>query len=351
MKVDCTSLTAAIGRHNHAWESLRSANVGLDSPFFAPQFYQAVGSISSNVEVATVEDDRSELVALWPFERVGRRAVSVAAPICEITGAICQSGAPWDPLAVLEHCDLREWTYDCSPALQAAFAPYHLRHRSSPVIDLRGGWDAYQSELRGRGSSLLRQTARKTRRLSETCGEPEFVWDDKNSLALDCLIRWKQAQYRDTGTRNVMQNDWFRALVDRFCELDSDRFTGLLSTLYVQGRPIAAHFGIRSSAVLAWWFPAYDPEFAHYSPGNTLLIKLIEAASRAGVTRIDLGQGDERYKGSFSNGAIAVAEGVVSRRIWRRAARQTWIHARDWAQGDPRCHKALQLFRKLRHCS
>ena len=45
---------------------------------------------------------------------------------------------------------------------------------------------------------------------------------------------------------------------------------------------LAAHFGIRSGAVLHWWFPVYDPEFAALAPGWILLRELVAGRARAG---------------------------------------------------------------------
>jgi CelD/BcsL family acetyltransferase involved in cellulose biosynthesis len=62
------------------------------------------------------------------------------------------------------------------------------------------------------------------------------------------------------------------------------------------GRPVAIHFGLRSAATLACWFPSYDVALAKYSPGLMLHLFMVEAAATAGVHRLDLGKGDEEYK-------------------------------------------------------
>ncbi|MEX1026721.1 MAG: GNAT family N-acetyltransferase [Candidatus Paceibacterota bacterium] len=350
MKVTCTSLDAAISDHGSTWRILRNRCVGLDSPFFSPRFYQAAQSVGRAVEVATVRDG-DRVVAIWPFERSGARAVPTIPSICEITGAITEPDAHWDPKAVLAQCGAREWVYDCSPASQIAFQPHHIAQRLFPVIDLSDGWDAYQSELRSRGSSVIKQVNRKARRIAREHVEPHFVFNDRNPVAIDRLVAWKREQYRRTGVRDVMQPDWFCGLIHQLHQTDTSDLSGLLSTLYLGDQPIAVHFGLRSENVLAWWFTSYDPAYAGHSPGNLLLVELMKAAAMEGVRRIDLGQGDERYKGSFSNRSFAVAEGIVSQFPWNRLSRNAWVGVRDWAQTDPRCTSALRLFRWLRHRS
>ena len=75
---------------------------------------------------------------------------------------------------------------------------------------------------------------------------------------------------------------------------------------------LAAHFGIRSGGVLHWWFPVYDPQFATFAPGWILLRELIGAAPDLGVTRIDLGRGDDEYKRRAKTGDTIVCQGLVT---------------------------------------
>ena len=64
--------------------------------------------------------------------------------------------------------------------------------------------------------------------------------------------------------------------------------------------------------MLAYWFPAFDPDLGHYSPGVTLCLRMAEAAAADGIDQVDLGKGTARYKTSLSNREIGVAEGVVA---------------------------------------
>jgi CelD/BcsL family acetyltransferase involved in cellulose biosynthesis len=64
-----------------------------------------------------------------------------------------------------------------------------------------------------------------------------------------------------------------------------------LSVLRADGRPVAAHFGLRTERVPACWFPAYDPAFAKYSPGLILHLRMAEAAAADGTAYPDPGRG------------------------------------------------------------
>ncbi len=51
-----------------AWTELQVANPDLASPYFAPEFTQAVAAVRDDVEVAVVEE-RGQIVAFFPFHR------------------------------------------------------------------------------------------------------------------------------------------------------------------------------------------------------------------------------------------------------------------------------------------
>ena len=69
---------------------------------------------------------------------------------------------------------------------------------------------------------------------------------------------------------------------------------------------------MRSGGVLHWWFPVYDPPFAALAPGWMLLRELVGAAPSLGVTRIDLGRGDDEYKRRAKTGESVVCQGLVT---------------------------------------
>jgi CelD/BcsL family acetyltransferase involved in cellulose biosynthesis len=69
--------------------------------------------------------------------------------------------------------------------------------------------------------------------------------------------------------------------------------------------------GMRSNNVLHYWFPAYDPEFAKFSTGTILLLRMAEALTGMGVRTIDLGEGKSQYKQRLMTGEVALQKGCV----------------------------------------
>jgi CelD/BcsL family acetyltransferase involved in cellulose biosynthesis len=100
---------------------------------------------------------------------------------------------------------------------------------------------------------------------------------------------------------------------------------GCLATLRFGGRLVAAHLGLRSGSTLHYWLPAYDPEFATFSPGTLLLAAMIREAEAQHVERIDLGKGEHDYKLRFANTSVRLGAGSIEplsvRTMARRARR------------------------------
>ena len=303
-----------------AWTTLQSQASCRDwpqmaNPFLSPEFTLAVGSRKRGVRVAVAREPSGEPVAFFPYQRfpggVGR-AVGIGLSDCQ--GLVHRPGFQWHADELLSACGLALWEFDHLAAGQHPFERSATASFPSPVIDVAEGWDAYLAQLRKKSPSLTRTTLAKERRLKRQHTDVHYVHDERDPAALRTLMEWKSAQYLRTGLNDRFARPWITQLVQQLFHTRSEPFAGILSVLYADGRPVSAHFGLRTERVLAWWFPAYDPAFAKYSPGLILLMHLAEAAARDGIAYLDLGRGESRYKDSFKTGELSVSEGLVSRR-------------------------------------
>jgi CelD/BcsL family acetyltransferase involved in cellulose biosynthesis len=295
------------------WRELQGGDPVLQNPFLAPEFTLAVDRARRSCYVAVLEDGGGT-VGFFPYERralgVGK---AIGAGVSDCQGLIHAAELEWDPQALLRGCGLAVWEFDHLLASQAPFTPYHVVHERSPVMDLSGGYQRYLQARRPSSARLIKSTGYKRRRLDREVGEVRFDFDVRDRGALRSLMAWKSAQYRRTGGFDRFARDWIRRLVEELYETRVCGFAGILSMLYAGDRPVAGHFGIRSESTLSWWFPAYDPDYARYSPGLISLLEVAEAAADAGLRHIDLGKGHEGYKESFKSTDLAIAEGWVER--------------------------------------
>src|SRR5690606_7911971 len=214
---------------------------------------------------------------------------------------------------LLRACSVSSFAFDNLEADQGLFVPYAAEEHATYVIDVEKGYETYESVLRTQSPKFLKTTLAKERRLGRQVGPVRFVFDERDPAALRTLMEWKSAQYRRTGRRDRFAQEWIARLVARLAETRAAQCTGTLSVLYAGGRPVAAHFGLRSATVLACWFPAYDPEFAKYSPGLVLHLRMAEAAAAEGGGLLDMGRGPAEYKDSLKTGELAVYEGAGTR--------------------------------------
>jgi CelD/BcsL family acetyltransferase involved in cellulose biosynthesis len=190
--------------------------------------------------------------------------------------------------------------------------PYEWANAESPYLDLRGGFDRYRQERKERGSGLLEEMARKARKLEREVGPIRFEFHTRDEGVFARLLEWKAAQREQTKTFNVLNMGWARDLLKRIQATQTDDFAGMLSALYAGDQLAAVHLGMRSRSALHYWIPTYNPALGKYSPGSMILLETARAASEIGVTRLDMGAGDERYKNRFKSGFLMLGFGSVN---------------------------------------
>ncbi|MET8453193.1 GNAT family N-acetyltransferase [Streptomyces sp. NPDC005209] len=319
-------LSAALRRD---WHRAMDESPEYANPFLAPEFAIGIGRYRAGAKVAVLREG-GEPVGFLPYERdalgVGR-AVGLGLSDCQ--ALVHRPGVTWEAQDLLGACGLAIFEFDHLVEEQQPFARYVTGRFSSPVIDVKPSDGGYPEWLRATYPRLAKTTLKKERRLGRDVGEVRFVFDERDPRMLRTLMRWKSAQYRRTGRMDRFARPWIVDLVDHLFHVQEEHFTGVLSVLYAGDRPVAAHFGPRSSTVLAAWFTAYDPELHYYSPGLMMHLRTAEAAARNGVTLVDLGRGDKEYKDWLKTRELSVGEGFAARphpvaaayRMWRRPVR------------------------------
>ncbi|MGR4881112.1 GNAT family N-acetyltransferase [Streptomyces sp. LARHCF249] len=295
------------------WSELRATTAPVANPFMSPEFCQTVGRVRPGARVAVVRQD-GEPAGFFPFER-GRwgrgRAIGLGVSDCQ--GAVLHPDLHVDPHELLRASSLTVWEFNHLESGQDLFFPFATGRFASPVIDLTGGYTPYENLLRTRSRKFLKSTLAQDRRLGRQVGPLKFVFDERNPAALRTLMAWKSAQYRRTGRRDRFAQPWISNLVRILAETNAPACSGVLSVLYAGDRPVAAHFGLRSRTVLSCWFPAYDRNFATFSPGLVLYLRMTRAAADAGIEMLDLGRGDAAYKDSLKTRELTVHEGALLR--------------------------------------
>lgn len=334
------------------WRDLQASAPTLANPFLSPEFTLAVGRFNPAARVAVISGDTG-IAGFFPYERhalgIGR---PIGAGLTDCQGLVAHPGIDLDVRVLLRACRLSVWEFDHLLADQSAFAPYHAQIRVEPVMDLAGGFETYFEGARQRSPKTIKTVRYKERKLGREAGEVGYTFSERDPAELRRLMAWKSGQYRRTGRTDRFAEPWIVALVEHLHAIG----VGVLSVLRAGDRPVSAHLGLRTGTVMAGWFPAYDTEFAKYSPGMVGHLRMAEAAAAGGVTQIAMGRGGREYKDWLKNGEFLIAEGRVARASaaaglhWvkdtpvRRARSAVLAHPALYARAD----RVLKTYARLR---
>jgi CelD/BcsL family acetyltransferase involved in cellulose biosynthesis len=302
---------ALTGRELDAWHTLRAANPALDSPYFHPGFAAAVHASGSPVDVV-VSTANGTVTGLLAGHRDGALLRPVGWPGADFQGPVRAPGTAFPARAMLTG-GVRGFAFDHLLDSFAEFEPGVETRRSSPLVDTSGGLDGYLGRASRSGKDNLGQARRRAAKAARELGEVRFVADNPDQALLNRVIELKRAQYAATGARDYFAAPERAGLLGALLRTRDTEFGGVLSTVHAGPHLIAAHFGMRAGSVLHWWFPVYDPEFGHLAPGWILLRELIAAAPALGLTRIDLGRGDDEYKRRAKTDEVTVCQGMLAR--------------------------------------
>lgn len=330
-----TGLTAAeLGK----WTEWQTTQPALHSPYFRPEFTQAVSKIRDDVEVVVLES-AGRTVGFFPFQRgplnMGR---PVGGKLCDFHGCITEPGLIYDPAQIISAAKLAAWDFEQVPASQAAFLPYALpctEREKAPGLDLTNGYQGWCELRREQGSQVVSKTMQKVRKLAREQGELTLELQSHSAEVMEQMIEWKSAQYLQSGLTDVFAFPWTKTLIENLLAPADQEFGGWMSVLRCGPKIAAVLYSIRSRHVAHAWFAAYDRELAAYSPGLILFLKLAEAWPQVGVTRFELGKGDERFKWNLATDSQEVLEGTVARRSLTLWLRSSWRSTRSWVNQSP----------------
>jgi CelD/BcsL family acetyltransferase involved in cellulose biosynthesis len=296
------------------WAKFQHQSPVTLNPFLSLTFAQAVGQARANARVAVIEDG-GQIEAFLPYQLgPGRIGMPIGYPMNDLQGFI-GSGAPLDARHVVRQAGLRGWRFIAAPAEQAVLAPHHYEGTLAPcpVIDLTGGYQAYYAS---RSKSVTTEPARKRRALERQHGPVTLAWNTASTGHLRQMIAWKSAKYG--GSRQLFSDPTALRILDDLAAVQDSDCAGVVSVLSAAGRVVAINVNLLGPSGLCGWFPAYDPDLGRFSPGMIMAFEIAEEAACRGITRYDLGYGQDSYKRGLANQSYGIAGGA----IWALKAEQ-----------------------------
>lgn len=329
------------------WKEILSSNPCLDSPYFRPEFTLAVAKVRRDVEIAVLRN-KGQICGYFPFQR-GRFNVGhpIGGRLSDFHGLIAEKGQPFSLQEVVEACGLRTFPFDHLLVEEPTCLPPQSHVCGSPYISLVDGFETYLS-IQKQYSKHTGQYLRKRNKIEREQGEVVTNMDSRSEVDFQQLLAWKISQYQRTGAFNPFRFQWPLDLLKEIWSMQSDSFRGVLSTIHVGGVLLGAHFGMMSQGTMHYWFPAYNPDFHKYSPGNLMLLEIAEKGSQLGIQKIDLGKGTESYKLCFGSAQTLVAEGCVRAPSLRNFVADRCVAAKEWIKSSPLKSPALATAGMLR---
>ncbi|PHS26455.1 MAG: hypothetical protein COA84_05990 [Robiginitomaculum sp.] len=336
--MDITVKTVAdlSGAECEAWQAFQAADPDLHSPYFSLGFARACAAVRQNVRVAIVRNNHA-IKAFLPFHRrpLGY-SLPLGGPLGDFHGLIAEPGLALNLRQIMRAARMSVYPFEFVPAAQSSFTSVVREQKDCHVADLCQGYDHWYEDRMAAHKKSLKKYEAKARKLGKEHGELQFTGDDRDPAAFAKLLAWKSAQYHATGFFDVFSVPWTGALLKTIHQSKDDAFAGQLSTLRAGKTLVAAHFGMKSAGAAHYWFPAYDPDFSLYSPGHTLMFKLLQYHAGAEVQQVHLGVGDFRYKHQFGGQMLSLCSGTAMAPSFAAGLRQC-------AQGVQNGFEALPL--------
>lgn len=327
LRIERKSFLKLSSSEREAWAGLLAASSTARWAFLSPTFAEAVNVTVGPVDVLLcLEGD--VLAGVVPMQRaaglpgwMGLRE-PVGREMSDYFGLLARPGFKTSWCELLRGTGIPCLYFTHLDESQAVCG----LHGDSPTTGLRTlippeGGQALWESLRARDKKFVGNVERRERKLQAEHGPIAFEMASTTPVDdLAYLVELKNAQYRRTGKRQgaLLNPANVRLLTLLLASRDPDCMPRL-STIRCGGRRLAAHFGLQCGSLLHYWFPAYDPAFSQFSPGQILYRKIVAAAVEHDIACIDRGVGDSDAKRSFANAEHLYCKGLVNDGAWGKA--------------------------------
>jgi len=296
------------------WRALQAADIALDSPFLAPEWPQAVeraqGPADRGARVAVLYDE-GRAKGYMALRKGPFTGMACGAPLCDYQGAVTEPGVTFDPRLVVRALGVGRFDFSHMLACQPAFQPFAHGGDISWIVSAPDGYEAYAAGRKADGVGIIKDLDKKRRKAEREVGPLDFQAHSHSTTDFEQLFAWKRAQYRATNQTDIFAAGWPMALMRELFASRQPEFGGVLFTLHMQGQLAAAHFHLRGERTIHAWMIAHDEAFERYSPGLLLFQDILRWMDGSPYHRLDLGQGDYRFKRELANVQQPLNHGFV----------------------------------------
>lgn len=200
----------------------------------------------------------------------------------------------------------------------------------APRMALTGGWEAVRQRRSSRTWSGLRRKARRMASQAEVL----FI----SVTSLEDLERWTPSLFalyekrsRSVRRRGVWTNPRGRRFLEAWMRELALEGALEVTLLLADGVPEAFTFVIADADTHYLYGLAFDPEsrFARDSPGEQLLVRAMESATKKGASWFDFLVGDEPYKRKWATESRKVTTRLLVPNAALRLLLKAWFSGRQ----------------------
>jgi CelD/BcsL family acetyltransferase involved in cellulose biosynthesis len=315
MTIDVLRASQLTSRDRARWAQLQSAlGPEYSSPFLSPGWAVGVDAAQApfggETRVAILREG-SDAVAFLPVKAGSIAAQPAGAPLCDYQGLISAPGANVDPRELLRALEVDRYDFCHMLASDPAFAPHVQGTDISWMVDLTQGWDAYEQDRRAAGTDILKDIAKKRRKIERDLGPIEFKAFSHSKADFETLFALKREQLKRTRQTDVTSAPWVRLYLENLFESRDPDFGGVLFTMHIGDRLAAAQFNVRGGNEIHAWFIAQDESFDRHSPGLVMFGELIRWMADSPYRTLDLGPVAYRFKDRLANRQRTIAHGYL----------------------------------------
>lgn len=330
-----------------SWNALRTTDPIYQSPFFSVCFAQAVAEVRDDARVAIFEHGNN-VAGVFPFQRMNKQLIApVGGAYNDLHGLLGSLGEEGSFAKLLPKLGVEAYRFHAmvdNPSASIAKCTYGTT--KAFLADLGAHPEGYVKFLETTRQTIFKQR-KKSRKIAKDLGPLRLEFDCRDPEVLDRVIEMKRSQYQRTYIFDLLSVPWARRMLHVLLEKNDRPCRGLLSVLYAGDTLVAGHYGMLEGSMMHYWFPVYDHAHHQNSPGTALFLAIAEEATRAGITKIDFGYGEQPYKVKLTDTITELPFGSVDRssvRWWGHRC-STWLN--DYRSRIPFKETLKPIIRRL----
>lgn len=328
------------------WRRLQGTSSAWESPYYCWELLEAASK--ARPTEAVVMSRGGTVLSIWPFHRVTKHyGLPIAGALNDYHGPLIAPTEQFLPGDFLAAAKLQRFDFHSHYPIQTSLESfgYHRKLKRS-WVDLRFGSGTYLKRIRNQSDRVCRHP-QKTRKIEREIGSIRLDFQSTDPADLQWLLAMKREKYRRTGCPDYFAPAWSVALIKEIFNQRTQRFRGVCSILWAGQQRIAGHFGMLANGILHYWLPVFNFQYARYSPGTELFLRIISEHEKQNFHTIDFGYGAEEFKQTLATDWGEVLVGSLDRNPARFHWNRLLENARIAIKGSSYREFARDLFRTL----